>query len=333
MIEILKKQWFVVLIALIFISFAIFCAYDSNKGKLPGKSVGGKDVVATLKGDTNITADDLYKNLESTSGKSMLYMRFQAEVIDKSVKTTDAIKKTAQSYENNIQANAESQASSAGTDSKTLITQQIAQYGFQYDELSDYCMTVAKMETLQNNYIEKHLDELFAPMYKEKKSRIVSHILIKMTDANNPTDAEKKKVKEVEDALKKGTSFAEVAKKYSDDTASKEDGGYLGYMDTDTQYVQSFKDAAVKLKKGETSSWVKESNTNYNGWHMIKVEETEKDAIEKDKKAKTSLYSAIATANPTISNKYLWEAAKKLDIKYANDDVKKQIMDILDVKE
>lgn len=333
MIEILKKQWFVVLIAVIFICFAIFSAYDSNKGKLPGKSVGGKDVVASLKGDTLITADDLYKNLESTSGKSILYMRFQAEVIDKSVKTTDALKKTAQSYENNIQANAESQASSAGTNAKTLISQQMAKYGFQYDELSDYCMVVAKMETLQNDYIDKHLDELFAPMYKEKKSRTVSHILIKMADANNPTDAEKKKVKEVEDALKKGTSFADVAKKYSDDTASKESGGYLGYMDTDTQYVQSFKDAAAKLKKGEVSPWVKESNSNYNGWHMIKVEETDKDAIEKDAKAKTSLYTAIAQANPTISNKYLWEAAKKLDIKYANDDVKKQIMDILDVKE
>ena len=37
MIKILKKQWFVVLIALIFIGFAIFSVYDTNKGKLPGK--------------------------------------------------------------------------------------------------------------------------------------------------------------------------------------------------------------------------------------------------------------------------------------------------------
>ena len=62
MIKILKKQWFVVLIALLFIGFAIFSVYDTNKGKLPGKSVDGKDVVAGLKGDVNITADELYKN-------------------------------------------------------------------------------------------------------------------------------------------------------------------------------------------------------------------------------------------------------------------------------
>ena len=80
MIKILKKQWFVVLIALIFIGFAIFSVYDTNKGKLPGKSVDGKDVVAGLKGDVNITADELYKNLSKTYGKSMLFMKFQAEV-------------------------------------------------------------------------------------------------------------------------------------------------------------------------------------------------------------------------------------------------------------
>lgn len=37
MIKILKKQWFVVLIALIFIGFAIFSVYDTNKGSFPEK--------------------------------------------------------------------------------------------------------------------------------------------------------------------------------------------------------------------------------------------------------------------------------------------------------
>ena len=165
-------------------------------------------------------------------------------------------------------------------------------------------------------------------MYK----RQVSHILIKMEDANKPTKKELEKVQKVEDALKKGDSFADVAKKYSDD-GSASDGGYLGYMDSDTSYVDSFKNAAFKLKAKETSDWVKESNDSYNGWHLIKVEETDKAKLEKDKKAKDSLYKAIANGTENLSNTYLWEAAKKLDIKYANDDVKKQIMDILDVKE
>ena len=332
MIKILKKQWFVVLIALIFIGFAIFSVYDTNKGKLPGKSVDGKDVVAGLKGDVNITADELYKNLSKTYGKSMLFMKFQAEVINSSIKTTDELKKTAEEYESNIKQSAESQAASSGSDANALIAQNIAQYGFTSDQLYEYCMTVAKMEKMQNDYISKHLDELFTPIYKEKKSRTVSHILIKMEDANKPTKKELEKIQKVEDALKKGDSFADVAKKYSDD-GSASDGGYLGYMDSDTSYVDSFKNAAFKLKAGETSDWVKESNDNYNGWHLIKVEETDKAKLEKDKKAKDSLYKAIASGTENLSNTYLWEAAKKLDIKYANDDVKKQIMDILDVTE
>ena len=48
MIDTLKKQWFVVLIALIFIGFTVFIIYDTNKGKLPGKSENGKDVIATI---------------------------------------------------------------------------------------------------------------------------------------------------------------------------------------------------------------------------------------------------------------------------------------------
>lgn len=332
MINILKKQWFVVLIALIFIGFSIFCVYDTNKGKLPGKSVDNKDLIAGMKDDMNITADELYENLSKTYGKSMLFMKFQAAVINKSVETTSELEETAETYESNIKQSAESQASSSGSDADTLIGQQIAQYGFNSDELYDYCLTIAKMEKMQNDYIEEHLDELFTPIYKEKKSRTVSHILIKMEDANNPTEEEMQKVKDVENALKNGDSFEDVAKKYSDD-GSASDGGYLGYMDSDTSYVDSFKNAAFKLKAGEVSDWVKESNDSYNGWHLIRVENDEKEEIEKEEKAKDSLYQAIANNTENLSNTYLWEAAKKLDIEYANDDVKKQIMDILDVEE
>ena len=65
MIDTLKKQWFVVLIALIFIGFTVFIIYDTNKGKLPGKSEYGKDVIATINGKS-ISADDLYDSMYQT---------------------------------------------------------------------------------------------------------------------------------------------------------------------------------------------------------------------------------------------------------------------------
>lgn len=331
MIETLKKQWFVVLIALIFIGFTVFIIYDTNKGKLPGKSDDGKDVVATING-TNIHADDLYDSMYSANGGStLLYLRFQAAVIDESIKSTDEIKETADKMKQYLNSNAESQASSSGTTAEAYIKTELAKYGFEADELDYFCTVQAKMSKMQETYISKHLDELFTPMFEKNNGRTVSHILIKMEDAKNPTDAEKKKIKEVEDALKKGTSFADVAKKYSDD-GSKENGGYLGYMDATTNYVDSFKNQALKMKKGEVSGWVKESNDNYNGWHMIKVEETDKDAIMKSKKAKSSVYSAIEAANTDLSSKYISEAIKKLDIKYGSDDIKKDIQASLENK-
>ena len=189
------------------------------------------------------------------------------------------------------------------------------------------------MSKMQKDYIDKHMEELFTPLYEKNKGRTVSHILVKMKDANNPTEEEMKTVKAIEKDLKT-MSFAEVAKKYKDkgDTSSAEKGGFLGYMDSTTGFVDSFKKQALKMKKGEVSNWVKESNDNYNGWHMIKVEETDKDAILKDKKAKDSIYSAIENANSDLASKYISEAMKKLDVTYGNDDIKKDIQASLESK-
>lgn len=332
MIETLKKQWFVVLIALILTGFAIFAAIDTNKGKLAGKSAGGKDLVAALSGDNNITADDLYDTMYTQYGDKMIYLKWQQAVANQAVETTDEIKEEAKNYETSLTSYLQQQVTSSGGTLETVKASYLSNYGFEADQMSDYCLTLAKIQKLQGDYIEENIDELFTTMHDQKKGRSVSHILIKMTDANNPTDEEKAKVKSVEDALAAGKSFEDVAKEFSDDT-SAEDGGYLGYMDTDTSYVESFKNAAFALEAGKVSEWVKESNTNYNGWHLIKVNETDKDAMLKDEKLKDSLYQAIANGNADIASKYLWNAAKDLDITYADDEMKQKIMDTLGVKE
>lgn len=332
MIDLLKRQWFVVLVALIFIGFAIFCIYDTNKDHISGKSHDGKDVVATMKNDTYITADDLYDTLYKNYGGSTVSTKFQIAVVDQSVKETKELKTQASNYKSNFITSAENNMASYGySDIKSYINAQLASLGYDYDTLDEYSMLAVKINKLADDYITKNLDELFTKLYNDKKPRKVSHILIKMEDASNPTDAEKKKVKQVEDALAAGDSFASVAKKYSDDTASASKGGALGYMDSDTQYVKSFLDKALSMKKGDVSEWVKESNDSYKGWHMIKIDEDGKEALLKDKDLKDGIYDAIQKNNSDLYSKYVWEAAKKLDIKYANDDVKKKIMTSLGV--
>jgi peptidyl-prolyl cis-trans isomerase C len=85
----------------------------------------------------------------------------------------------------------------------------------------------------------------------------VSHILVK--DAKAAAD--------IEAQLKKGANFAELAKKYSIDPGSKNNGGELGWSDG-SNYVPEFSQAIKTLKKGQyTTAPVK---TQF-GYHIIKL--------------------------------------------------------------
>src|SRR3954453_11425795 len=73
--------------------------------------------------------------------------------------------------------------------------------------------------------------------------------------------------KKIQDELKKGADFAELAKKESKDPGAS-DGGDLGFFTKD-QMVPEFSTVAFALEPGKISDPVK---TQF-GWHIIKVEE------------------------------------------------------------
>jgi peptidyl-prolyl cis-trans isomerase C len=83
------------------------------------------------------------------------------------------------------------------------------------------------------------------------------HILVE-------TEAE---AKAIEEELKKGADFAELAKKKSKDPGAS-DGGDLGFFTKD-QMVPEFSTVAFALEPGKISDPVKSQF----GWHVIKVEE------------------------------------------------------------
>ena len=107
-------------------------------------------------------------------------------------------------------------------------------------------------------------DENMKKVYEDAAKQITGeqevharHILVETED----------QAKKIEDELKKGADFAELAKKKSKDPGAS-DGGDLGFFTKD-QMVPEFSAAAFALEPGKISDPVK---TQF-GWHIIKVEE------------------------------------------------------------
>lgn len=98
----------------------------------------------------------------------------------------------------------------------------------------------------------------------------VKHILIRVDkDATEDKVAESRaKIDNVLNEIKGGLDFSEVAKKYSEDTGSAEQGGDLEPF-TKGEMVEEFSDKAFSTEVGSISDPVR---TDF-GWHIIKVEE------------------------------------------------------------
>lgn len=124
---------------------------------------------------------------------------------------------------------------------------------------------------LAKSYLtDPEVDEAYIrSIYEHMKEDIeASHILIDCPMDASPADtlAAYNKAMEVYNLLKKGTDFAETAKKYSDDPSVKQNDGQLGYFSA-LQMVPAFEDAAYALKPGEISLPVRSRF----GYHIIKV--------------------------------------------------------------
>lgn len=120
----------------------------------------------------------------------------------------------------------------------------------------------------------KELQGQAAATMMEVKAR---HILIK-TSVILSDEKAKQTLNNLLNQIKTGSaSFAELAKKYSDDTGSAQNGGELGWADPG-MYAPEFRDQVSKLPVGQISQPFK---TQF-GWHIVEVEDRRNQANTSD---------------------------------------------------
>ncbi|MGL5507470.1 MAG: peptidylprolyl isomerase [Paraclostridium sp.] len=242
------------------------------------------NVIATV-GDVKIKEKELKQRMEP-----MFYMNGKTKLEDEQIdyyeqNMIDYITTTEVLYQEGVKKKMKVEKEELASQYEALMTS-ITQT-FQMDEeafLKKFKLTKEEVEkSLEKEIIaakfieedskisDKEVDEYYKKNKEDFKQVQASHILIQTVDENGEelTDDKKQEAKKTaEDVLNKaleGEDFAELAKKYSEDT-SAQSGGDLGFFGKG-QMVAEFEKAAFDLNKGEISPKLIE--TQY-GYHIIK---------------------------------------------------------------
>ena len=111
--------------------------------------------------------------------------------------------------------------------------------------------------------------------FKQPEQVKASHILIKLDPQSEESQQQqgKKRIEDIQQKLKDGQDFAELAKNFSEGP-SRDKGGDLGYFSRG-QMVPPFEEAAFALKPGEMSGIVQ---TQF-GYHLILVTDRRPEKI------------------------------------------------------
>lgn len=155
----------------------------------------------------------------------------------------------------------------------------------------------------------------------------VAHIMT-MAREGSPdsiTNEARRRIEEIQQRLKNGEKFEELAKKYSDDASSGDRGGELAWFSTG-KMVPEFEDASFALKNnGDISGIIR---TPY-GFHIIK--RIELQPVPKFEDVKADLQTKIARDSRSYKNRQVKIAKLKSEYRFTeNLPVKKEALSKID---
>jgi foldase protein PrsA len=206
-------------------------------------------------GGTKITKDDLYDSLVKMYGADAAESLIADKIVEK-----EAAKEKVQVTDKEIQEELDATIESYGGEEayKSALESSSMTEADMKEEIKVYLETVKLLEPrieITDEEIETYFNEN-KDTFATSEQVEASHILVD----------DEATAKEVAAKLTDGEDFAALAKEYSTDTTSAENGGELGYFGTG-EMTGEFEKAAFAMEIGEISEPVK---TDY-GYHIIKV--------------------------------------------------------------
>jgi foldase protein PrsA len=293
-------------------------------GKVP-KLANGKEVVAEIKG-YQLTADGLYAEMKSRYARNIIIDLIDRTILDSKYPTDNSL-----TAEVNNQIDSIKQQTGEG---KPFLDAIKSQWGFDTeDELFHYIELSYKRTTAIDDYIRSIITDKEIQDYYDTKTVgdiKISHILIKPAVTDDMT-AEQKTAKENEalakakDIIKElvaGAKFADLAKKYSEDTGSAANGGDVGWFNKGTM-DPAFEEASYKLQKNEYTLVPVKSQF---GYHIILRTDTKAKPTLKEAKESIikSLIEEKLKDDTTLNYKALDELRKSNKLVIHDSELKNQ---------
>jgi foldase protein PrsA len=244
-----------------------------------GAGEGSSAVVATVNG-TKITKDQLYEEMYSQGGNSLLESLITQELINQEAKKSNITVS-----DEDIEAELERQAAASGMSVEDMMQMFMYYYGYAEEDIREMGSQQAVIRKLLSPQIEI-TEEMIQQYYEENTDQFTtpeqvraSHILV---------DTEEEAL-EIVNELNKGADFAALAQERSTDTASAANGGDLDYF-ARGRMLAEFEEAAFSMKVGEVTKVPVKSEY---GYHIIKKTDHKAESVATLEESRDKIISIL----------------------------------------
>jgi foldase protein PrsA len=286
-----NKIIYIALVGVLLLVLALVVSIGTSQNKVVAK-VGSK----------TISEEELYEFLVEKYGETSLDTLISNEIIKQEAEK-EKVTVSKEEKEKELQTLIDSYGG------EEAFSQTLEENGMTSEEMSkeiQHYLTIKKLlepriaitEDEMKTYFEENKET-----FNQEEQVKASHILV----------ADESTAREVKDKLSAGKDFAELAKEYSTDTASAENGGDLGFFGKGVMAAE-FEEVAFSIEKDTISAPVK---SEY-GYHIIRV-------IDK-KAAKEAVYEEhVEEIKSTLFDQYVqseyttWLDEKKENYKIENE--------------